>query len=296
MTEKTISGWITWLKGWFYDKTEINTLLNAKVNLNQSQANKNVVTNASGEITTEDKPTIDSAMSSSSTNAVQNKVVNTALGTKVDKTNGASQMTDTTSSFSNLGTLADRKQSTINTAIDTKIGEILGIEFVKVVQTRPTASADTMNKLYVVTGTSSSDGDDFIFYVTVRSGTSPNYTYAWEVVDDAILKGYITQATADERYQGKIHVVTSGNQVYASDYNGGDIVIWYSTSIPIGFRLLYVWESSPNVKSFITFYDYTSLTNTLSSYSTKANTVKDIELVPKATDATGAIKLIYADQ
>ena len=45
MTEKTISGWITWLKGWFYDKTEINTLLNAKVNLNQSQANKNVVTN-----------------------------------------------------------------------------------------------------------------------------------------------------------------------------------------------------------------------------------------------------------
>ena len=54
MADIEISGWVTWLKNWFYDKTEIASLLNAKVNLNQSQANKNVVTNASGEITVED--------------------------------------------------------------------------------------------------------------------------------------------------------------------------------------------------------------------------------------------------
>lgn len=43
---------------------------------------------------------------------------------KVDKVNGANQITDTTSNFSNLGTLNNVKQSTINTAIDTKIGSI----------------------------------------------------------------------------------------------------------------------------------------------------------------------------
>lgn len=49
------------------------------------------LTNDSGFITSKDVPaaiTIDTSLSSSSTNPVQNKVINTALGTKVDKVSG----------------------------------------------------------------------------------------------------------------------------------------------------------------------------------------------------------------
>lgn len=55
---KTITGIVTWLKGWFYDKTEIGNLLNTKANLNQGTANMNVVTDGSGNISIEAKPTV----------------------------------------------------------------------------------------------------------------------------------------------------------------------------------------------------------------------------------------------
>ena len=45
--------------------------------------NKNVVTDSNGKITTENKMTVDSALSGSSTNPVQNKVVKSALDGKV---------------------------------------------------------------------------------------------------------------------------------------------------------------------------------------------------------------------
>lgn len=49
--------------------------------------------------------------------------VNTLLSAKVDKSNGASQMTDS-SAYDNLGTNSNATQSTINTAINTVIGDI----------------------------------------------------------------------------------------------------------------------------------------------------------------------------
>ena len=52
------------------------------------KASKNVVTDANGKITTEDKLTVDTAFSASSTKPVQNKVIQSALGGKVDKVTG----------------------------------------------------------------------------------------------------------------------------------------------------------------------------------------------------------------
>lgn len=180
MADVNIDGVVTWLKNWFYDKTEIGTLLNAKANLNQNQANYNVVTDASGNITVEAKPTIDSAMSSASENAVQNKVVYTALSGKADSSHNQASTTITESSaLSNIGTSANATQHTINDAINTKIGELVNIDFVTVVSTLPTASASTMGKIYLVAITGSGD-NNYAEYITVRSGTSPNYTYAWE--------------------------------------------------------------------------------------------------------------------
>lgn len=53
-----LKGIIDWLKGWFYTKEEVNTYLNAKANKNLTNANMNVVTDSSGNITTEAKPSI----------------------------------------------------------------------------------------------------------------------------------------------------------------------------------------------------------------------------------------------
>lgn len=359
MTEKTIDGIIPWLKNWFYDISQINTLLGGKVNLNQGQANKNVVTNASGEITVENKPTIDSAMSSTSTNAVQNKVVNTALGNKVDKTNGANQMTDS-SAYSRLGTSAGATQKTINNAINTKIGQLLDVELLVTVTTLPTASADTMNKLYLVLGgtyeeTQSGDSPKNLYsiYVTVRKEN--NSGYRWEKVDDADLQGFMTTTTANNTFAPKNHVsntstyglatddlyghvkliddpediqnetgLTNGHALSAhagkeilgiistinqrfqpqivrmnvsdpnvapslNDYNYGDIVLKTS---PVG-AVLYI-KSTDSVNDFWVVCSNDDVLN--SRFPFKSEAVTDIELVPKATDSTGAIKLIFADE
>ena len=67
------------------------------------------------------------------------------------------------------------------------ISGIAGTEVVKVTDDKGTASADTMGKLYIEVGASKTD-----VYYTVRSGTSPNYTYSWhqletDIFDDVTL-------------------------------------------------------------------------------------------------------------
>ena len=59
------------------------------------------------------------------------------------------------------------------------------IELIEVVQSLGTASASTMNKLYLVAESSSKTHDNYEIYITVRTGTSGSYSYAWEKVDTA---------------------------------------------------------------------------------------------------------------
>ena len=72
--------------GLLYLWQKIKSYVTSKMPTKTSQ-----LTNDSGYITSADVPaaiTVDSALSSSSTNPVQNKVINTALGNKVDKVSG----------------------------------------------------------------------------------------------------------------------------------------------------------------------------------------------------------------
>lgn len=79
---------------WFYLKSEVNTLLSGKVDKDGSKGlSSNDYTDAektklSGIATGATKVTVDNALSSTSTNPVQNKVINTALGNKVDAVSG----------------------------------------------------------------------------------------------------------------------------------------------------------------------------------------------------------------
>lgn len=132
------------------------------------------------------KPTIDSTIIDGSTNAVEGNAVYDALALKSDTghTHNASEVLDSTA-HSNLGTSANATQAAINSAVDTKIGALLSIDLIVIEQSLPTASADTMNKLYFVPESSSKTNDNYEVFATVRTGTSPNFSYDWEKIDTA---------------------------------------------------------------------------------------------------------------
>lgn len=92
--------------------------------------------------------------------------------------------------YEHIGTSANATQAAINYAIDNKIGALLSIDLIQVETTLPTASAATMNKLYLVPEAESKTHDSYEIYVTVED----EGTYAWEKVDTARidLSGYAT--------------------------------------------------------------------------------------------------------
>ena len=133
---------VTWLKQWFYTESEIDTITGGL----QSQIN--------------------------------NKADTSDLSSKADKTNGASQITDgngaSYTNISNSLTNASTQQD-INSALNTKIGTLMGVDWHVVVSSLPTASASTMGKLYLVAISGSGD-NNFKEYVTVEQSGA----YSWE--------------------------------------------------------------------------------------------------------------------
>ena len=134
--------------------------------------------------------------SSTSTSATEFVACNDSRlsDTRTPKSHNQATTTITNSeTYSNLGSNLTT-QKLINDAINTKIGALLAVELVTVVTSLGTASASTMNKLYLVAESSSKTNDAYEIYVTVRTGSSGNYSYAWEKVDTARidLSGYST--------------------------------------------------------------------------------------------------------
>ncbi len=93
------------------------------------------------------------------------------------------QATTTITNSENYGNLGSNltNQKLINDAINTKIGALTNVELITLVTGNlPTASASTMNKLYVKTKTGGTTNDNYDIYVTVKNGNN----YAWEKIDD----------------------------------------------------------------------------------------------------------------
>lgn len=150
MADKTISGIVTWLKGWFYDKDEITTKENAlqtQINNKASQSDLNSLSSTvSGKA--------DSVHTHSSSDVVESNAL------------------------THIGTSANTTQSAINSKLDTIVGNLTGADIIKIVTTLPTASASTMNALYLLRSNSQYD-----IYITVENSGS----YAWEKLDDDVL-------------------------------------------------------------------------------------------------------------
>ena len=377
MADVNIDGVVTWLKNWFYDKTEIGTLLNAKANLNQNQANYNVVTDASGNITVEAKPTIPTDVSelADSTGVIPTDVSdltdtqNTAFtpkshthgnlsnGGKIGSTanlplittnygvvttgsfgtsantfcqgndsrlsdartptahNQASSTITDSNTYSNIGNSA-QTQDSINSAIDTKLGQLSSIDALVMVDTLPTASSSTMGKLYVI-----NENSKINFYWTKRSGTSSSYTYAWEKMDTDILDelvvnwsdvqnkpttytpsshthGYIkndgkidsggTILDSDENFlvvtnSSKLIGIGSASAQYILDYNGGDYTNIGSSDADEQITINYLIDTALGTKGAKTDdVDW--------SYSSNGFT-NGVKLVSKTDNANGRITL-----
>ena len=116
------------------------------------------ITNDSGFITSKDVPaaiTIDSTLSSSSTNPVQNKVINTALGNKVDKVSG--------------------KGLSTNDYTTTEKNKLAGIEAKANNYTLPAAGSETLGGVMI--GTEAQIGNDG-GYRPVSKDTASGWLYS----------------------------------------------------------------------------------------------------------------------
>lgn len=110
---------LTWLKTKTYIKTEIDNFLNGKSDTNHTHTNASTTT--PGFLSKEDKTklnnlkqiTVDSTINATSSNPVQNKVINTAL-TKKANTNHTHSITNIT----NLQSQLDKKANSVHTHDD----------------------------------------------------------------------------------------------------------------------------------------------------------------------------------
>ena len=179
----------------------VKTALDAKANGTGWTASKNIVTDSSGALTTEDKPTIpvgedtdsninmdgtaDAGISSKFARADHVHPTDTSRAAATHS-HGATEVTDANSAnYTNIGSLsANSTQQTINNAINTALGTISGIDVINIVgdiSNRPTASADTMGKLYICSENSK---------VNVYYSVENNGSYSWHKLDTDILDEY----------------------------------------------------------------------------------------------------------
>ena len=136
----------------------------------------------------------------------------TVKAVKTWTSNQLSGKQDTLSSGTTIKTINNESiLGSGNITIDTG-----AIELIEIVNALPAASSQTMNKLYLIAEATSQTHDAYEVYVTVRTGTSPNYSYAWEKVDTARvdLSGYSTTSHThgDITSDGKIGS-TSGKPI-----------------------------------------------------------------------------------
>lgn len=191
-------------KQWFYDKSEMESGVIAKSNTSGILKNDGTVdTNTyltehqdiSGKIDSESLS--DVALSGDYTDL--ENIPSTF--TPSSHTHSSDELSDNTA-YTNLETDANDTQDVINTAIDSKIGTLLNVNLIEVTDNKGTASSSTMNKLYLTPESTSEHNDSYEIFVTVRTGTTGNYSYTWEKVDKARIN--LTGYSLDTHVHGNL--------------------------------------------------------------------------------------------
>ena len=115
--------------------------------------------------------------------------------------NQASSTITDTNTYSNIGNTL-QNQASINSAINEKIGALMNLDLIEQVTTRPTASADTLNKIYAVPENDPTSENLFQYFITVYE----NNAYKWDKID-----------IAQVDISGKVDKV-EGKQLSTEDY------------------------------------------------------------------------------
>jgi len=212
----------TWLKQWF-------PLIEEAVQVNQGSGNasKNLVTDTGGAVTLENKVSAGSGLSMSNTNQISHSDSVTALTTaslKKIKHNATGHITETanvnTADLPNSETYANigsnlTNQKLINDGINTKLGELESISFIVVTDTKPTASADTMGKLYII-----SENSKVNVYYTKATSSGGSTTYSWVKMDADILDELVVNWVD---VQGKPSSFTPASHTHGNITNDGKV-------------------------------------------------------------------------
>lgn len=81
----------------------------------------------------------------------------------------------------------------------------------KVVTTLPTASADTENKIYLVTGSKTASGNTYAEHITVKSGSTYKWEKLGEVGADVDLSTYVTSTALTTKLNGYLTKTVASN-------------------------------------------------------------------------------------
>ena len=158
-------------------------------------------------------------------------------------TQASSTITDS-NTYSHLNN-ASATQESINSAIDTAIGNLSSINALNIVSTLPTASASTMGKLYII-----SENSKVNVYYTEQTGTGSSASYSWHKMDTDILDefsiawGDVTgkptweSTTSNIKMNGTASVGSSGkfvnsDHIHPSDTSKADKTSALSTTITL---------------------------------------------------------------
>ncbi len=216
MTSKTITGIVSWLRGWFYTKDEIvqkEGALQTQINNKASQSDFNTLSsNVANKLDASDY-VVDNSLSDSSTNPVQNKVINTALSNKASQ----SDLNTTNSNVSSLQTSLNGKVNTsdvassvasgnnnpvssdaVYTAINNAVSG-MGVDVVDIVNALPTGSNIDANKIYLIL-----ENGEYNAYVRNNDNTD------WVQLDDFSidLSDYSTTQEMNTAIDNKIKYVS----------------------------------------------------------------------------------------
>lgn len=221
---------------WFYTKSEMDTSLSGKASSTHthnnitndgkigSTANLPLITTTGGVITT------GSFGTSANTFCQGNDSRLSDARTPTSHNQASSTITDA-NTYANIGNTAQTQES-INGAINTKLGELVDINFVTVVQTLPTASASTMGKIYLV-AISGSGTNNYAEYVTVKDGSNYSWEKFGEVSGSGLSVDWSDITSKPSTYPPSSHThnnITNDGKVTVTGTSGGNMVVTNSSN------------------------------------------------------------------
>ena len=282
MADINIDGVVTWLKNWFYDKTEITGFLNNKANQSDLQTTNGNLANLSSTVdnkvdkitgkglSTEDfttalkdkldgieaqanKTTVDSALSSTSENPLQNKAINTALGGKAPTSHASSDSTyglGSTSNYGHVKTINGLTQSSHSngTALSAYQGKVLK-DLIDTKQDSSTAFSGSYNDLTNVPSSFNPSshshtteevqiGDELLTTIGQYLGQNPTQSDVNGVIDYLLgqfgsikaIEIVATLPTANASTMGKLYIINENSKVnvYYVKRSGADPNYTYS--------------------------------------------------------------------